>query len=166
MGRKSFMQELKALATASEGMDAGGCWREVVHLHRELGRNENALGRAAWTMRHGQRGEWRTVMREAAAETLREARRAASVFDSVRLKEAAGCYARLAGGGYGEVAELMLKPEERRGARSGGDRRERRFEHVAPEVRWIGELPAGNGRRKRGEGRSRRGRGRQLQSAA
>jgi hypothetical protein len=35
MGRMSFTQELKALAQqASEGMDAGGCWREVVHLHR------------------------------------------------------------------------------------------------------------------------------------
>ena len=73
-------------------MDAGGCWREVIHLHRELGRTENALGRAAWTIRYGQRGEWRAVLRDAAAETLREARRAASVYDTVRLKEAAGCY--------------------------------------------------------------------------
>ncbi len=59
MGRMSFTQELKALAKASEGMDAGGCWREVIFLHRELGRHENALGRAAWMMRYGQRGEWR-----------------------------------------------------------------------------------------------------------
>ena len=44
----SFTQELKALAKASEGVDAGGCWREVIFLHRELGRRENALGRAAW----------------------------------------------------------------------------------------------------------------------
>ena len=165
MGRMSFTQELKRLAKASEGMDAGGCWRELIHLHRELGRHENALGRAAWTMRHGQRGEWRTVLREAAAETLREARRAASVYDTIRLKEAAGCYSRLAGCGYAEVAEQMLKPEERRGNRPSRDRRERRFEHVAPEVRWIGESPVGNGRRRRGRG-SRRSRGRTLATAA
>ena len=53
MGRMSFTQELKELATASEGMDAGGCWREVIFLHRQLGRRENALGRAAWMMRYG-----------------------------------------------------------------------------------------------------------------
>jgi hypothetical protein len=125
MGRMSFTQELETLATASEGMDAGGCWREVIFLLRELGRAENALGRAAWTMRYGQRGEWRTVLREAAAATLREARRAASVYDTVRLREAGGCYSRLAGCGYGQVAELMLKPEERRGNRPSCDRRER-----------------------------------------
>ncbi len=35
MGRMSFTQELKALAQqASEEMDAGGCWREVIYLHR------------------------------------------------------------------------------------------------------------------------------------
>ena len=78
MERKSFTQELKALATASEGMDAGECWRKAVLFHGELGRSENALGRAAWTLRYGGRGEWRTVLRDAAAETLREARRAAS----------------------------------------------------------------------------------------
>src|SRR5437763_17004250 len=100
MGRMSFTQELKALAKASEEMDAGGRWREVIFLHRELGRTENALGRAAWMMRYGQRGEWRGVLRDAAAETLREARRAASVYDEGRLKEAAGCYARLAGCRY------------------------------------------------------------------
>jgi hypothetical protein len=84
MGRVSFTQELKALAKAGEGIDAGGCRREVTFLHRELGRQENALGRAAWMMRYGQRGEWRGVLREAAAETLREARRAASVYDVAR----------------------------------------------------------------------------------
>jgi hypothetical protein len=106
-------------------MDAGACWREVLHLHRELGRDENALGRAVWTMRYAQRGAWRAVLRDAAAETLREARRAASVYDIVRLKEAAGYYSRLAGCGYGQAAQLMLKPDERRGARPSGDRRER-----------------------------------------
>ena len=56
MGRMSFTQELKELGQqASEGMDAGGGWQEVIFLHRELGRRENALGRAAWTMRYGQR---------------------------------------------------------------------------------------------------------------
>ncbi len=83
MGRTSFTQELKGLAKASEGMVAGGCWREVLHLHRELDRSENALGRAAWIVRYGQRGEWRAELRHAAAETLREARRAASVFDTL-----------------------------------------------------------------------------------
>jgi hypothetical protein len=149
----SFTQELKELAQASEGMDAGGCWREVVYLHRELGRTENALGRAAWTMRCGQRGEWRAELRHAAAETLREARRAASVFDTNRRKEAAGYYSRLAGCGYGEVAELMLKPQERRGARPSQAHSHRRFEPVAAEVRWTGGLPATNGRRRRGRGR-------------
>jgi hypothetical protein len=86
MGRMSFTQERKSLATSSEGMDADSCWRELVLLHQELGRDENALGRAAWTMRCGQRGEWRAVLRDAAAETLREARRATSVYDAVRLK--------------------------------------------------------------------------------
>jgi hypothetical protein len=117
----SFTQELKTLAKASEGMDAGGCWREVIFLHRELGRHENALGRAAWMMRYGQRGEWRGVLPDAAAETLREARPAASVYDDVRL-------------------------------------RERRPEHVAPEVRWTVERPR-NGQRRRGRGRRRTRRG-------
>ena len=53
MGRMSFTQELKELATASERMDAGDCLRKVLLFHRELGRNENALGRAAWMMRYG-----------------------------------------------------------------------------------------------------------------
>ncbi len=35
MGCMSFSQELKELATASEGIDAGGCRRGVPHLHRE-----------------------------------------------------------------------------------------------------------------------------------
>jgi len=83
MGRMSFTQELKALAKASEGMDTGGCWGEVLHLHRELGRTENALGRAAWTMRYGQPGEWRMVLREAAAETLHEGRRASERSDTL-----------------------------------------------------------------------------------
>jgi hypothetical protein len=69
MRRTSFTQELKELAQASEGMETRGCWREVLHLHRELGRTENALGRSAWTMRYGQRGEWGGVLGDAAAET-------------------------------------------------------------------------------------------------
>ena len=162
----SFTQEPKELANASEGMDAGGCWREVLYLHRELGRQENALGRAAWTMRHGQRGEWRTALREAAAETLREARRAASVYDTVRLKEAAARYMQLAGSPYGEVADLMLKVDERRRARPSGDRGERGLEHVGAQVRWTEERAARNGRRRRGEGRSRRRRDRTLADAA
>ena len=162
----SFTQELKALATAGEGMDAGGCWREVIFLHRELGRSENALGRAAWRVRYGQRGQWRGVLRDAAAETLREARRAASVYDDVRLREATACYARLAGCRYAEAAALMLKPGERDGARAGGEGRERRFEHVAPEVRWTVERPSRNGQRRRGDGRGRSRRGHQLEPAA
>jgi hypothetical protein len=155
MGRMSFSQELKALAQqAGERMDAGGYWREVIFLDRELGRHEDVLGRAAWMVRHGQRGEWRGVLREAAAETLREARRAASVYNDVRLREAAACYARLAGWRYGEAAELMLKPGERANRRTV-DRSERRPEHVAAEVRWTVERP-GNGQRRRGRGRGRR----------
>jgi len=61
MGRTSFTQELKVLGKASEEMDVGVCWREMIFLHRELGRHENALGRAAWMMRYGQRGEWRAA---------------------------------------------------------------------------------------------------------
>src|SRR5207302_1213512 len=106
-------------------MDAGDCWREVVFLHRELGRGENAVGRAAWTMRYGQRGEWRVVLRDAAAETVGEARRAASVYDQVRLKDAAACYLRLAGCRYADAAELMLEPGERGGAKPSGERRQR-----------------------------------------
>ena len=155
MGRMSFTRELKALATASEGMDAGGCWQEVLHLHRELGRSENALGRAAWTMRYGERGGWRVVLRDAVAETLREARRAASVYDAVRLREAAGCYARLAGSRYADAAVLMLKAGERGGANPSGGRRRQRVEYAAAEVRWIDERPGRNSRRRRGRGRGR-----------
>jgi hypothetical protein len=68
----SFTQELKALARrASEGMDAGGCWREVVFLHRELAEGKTRLGRAAWMMRHGQRGELRSVVRDASGLAIR-----------------------------------------------------------------------------------------------
>jgi hypothetical protein len=156
MGRVSFTQELNELAQqVGEGMDAGGCWREVISLHRELGRHENALGRAAWTMRYGQRREWRSVLREGAAETLREARRAASVYDDVRLREAASCYARLAGCWYAEAAELTLTPGERAGSSPAAQRKERRLEHVALEVRWTVERPKGNGQRRRGRGRIR-----------
>jgi hypothetical protein len=37
MGRMSFTQELKALATASEGMEAGDCWRPGSCLKCGLG---------------------------------------------------------------------------------------------------------------------------------
>jgi hypothetical protein len=146
-------------------MDAGGCWREVIFLHRELGRHENALGRAAWTMRHGQRGEWRGVLRDAAAETLREARRAASVYDDVRLRGAAAGYARLAGCRYAEAAALILKAGERSGARPRGERRERKLEHVAPEIHWSVGGPEKTGRRRRAKGRAR-GRGRHRRGMA
>jgi len=90
MGCMSFAQELKALATASEGMDAGECWSKAVMFHRELGRAEHAHG----------------------------------------------------------------------------DRTQRRFEHVAPEIRWTVERPSGNGPRRRGEGRNRGSRrGRNLAAA-
>ena len=117
MGRKSFTQELRALAKLSEGIDAGGCWREVIFLHRELGRHENALGRAAWMMRYGQRGEWRGVLRDTATETLREARRAGSAYDEVRLREAAACYLR--------------NSQRRRGEGRSRRRRGRRLEAAA-----------------------------------
>ena len=161
MGRMSFTQELKGLAKASEGMDAGGCWREVLNVHRELGRSENALGGAAWTMRYGQRGEWRGELRHAAAETLREARRAASDYNRARLRRAVSCYLRLAGCPYGEVAALMLRPGERSTNRAKRRQAPRPLEHVAADVRWIDERPARNGRRRRGRGR----RGRQLAAA-
>jgi hypothetical protein len=156
MGRMSFTQELKDLAQTSEGMDAGGCWREVVHLHRALGRSENALGRAGWTMCYGERGDWRVVLRAAAAQTLREARRAASVYDIVRLKEAAGAYARLAGCPYPEAAALMLKPGERRGTNQNRRRRDR-LENVAGEVRWTTKRAAKRGGRRSGRDRAGRG---------
>lgn len=162
MGRMSFTQELKALAKASEGADARRCWEAVVVVNRELGRAENALGLAAWTMRYGQRGEWRAVLRDAAAEALREARRAASGYNRDRLRGAVGCYGQLAASPYSEVAELMLGPAERfRSPR----RRVEPSEHVAAEPRWIAERSEGNGRRRRGRG-GRRSRVRALTPAA
>ena len=165
MGRMSFTQELKKLGRASEMMDAEACWREALCLHRELGRTENALGRAAWTMRYGKRGELRAVLRNAAAETLREARRAASDYNRDRLRRAVSCYLRLAECGYSDVAELMLREGERSSGHGTQTRARREFVHAAAEVRFIGEpLPAWNGRRRRGRGR-RRNRGRTLAAA-
>jgi hypothetical protein len=110
MGRMSFSQELRSLSEGSWEVDAGECFAEVVRLHRELGRVENALGWAGWTLRYGQRGEWRGVLCDAAAETLREARRAASSYDAYRLRAAARLYARVAGCRFGDAARAMLKP--------------------------------------------------------
>jgi hypothetical protein len=156
MGRMSFTQELKELAQqASEVMDAAGCWREVLYLHRELGRAESKLGRAGWTMRYGERGDWRVVLRAAAAETLREARRAASVYDIVRLKEAAGCYSRLAGCRYADAAAVMLKPGERASMSGRSRMRRERRERLVTEARWV-EAPAGDDRRRGRGGRTRR----------
>lgn len=154
MRRMSFTQEMKVLAKAGEGVDARCCREAVLFLHDELGRAENALGRAAWTMRYGERGEWRTVLREAAAETLREAHRAASDYNRDRLRRAVTCYARLASSPYSEVAELMLRPDER--SRSQQHRRPTDREHVGAELRFTGHVPAGNGQRRRGTGRGRR----------
>ena len=106
MGRMSFTKEMKKLGKAGEGVDAQACREAVLFLHQDPGRSENALGRAAWTMRYGQRGEWRVELREAAAETLREAYRAASDYNRERLRRAVTCYLRLAGFSYREVAEL------------------------------------------------------------
>ena len=159
MGRMSFTQELKLLARTSEGADARCCREAVLFLHHELGRAENALGRAAFTMRYGQRGEWRQVLRDAAAEALREAHRAASDYNRERLRRAVACYVRLAGCPYGEVAALLLRTGERSsGARRPARRREE-FARVAAEIRWTEEPPARNGRRRRGRGH-RRNRGR------
>src|SRR5438067_11315028 len=113
MGRTSFTQEMKRLGKAGEGVDARACREAVLFLHQELGRAENALGRAAWTRRYGQRGEWRTLLRDAAAETLREARRAACEYNRDKLRRAVTGYLRLAGCPYGEVAALMLRSGER-----------------------------------------------------
>jgi hypothetical protein len=162
MGRMSFSQELRSLGEGSQEVDAGEGWRTVVRCHLELGRPENALGVAAFTLRYGERGEWRVVLREAAAQTLREARRAASRYDADRLKEAAGCYARLAGRGFGEAAALMLAPGERAAASNGSRGRPERFGHIAPEVRWTDGRDETNGRRR---GRGRRGRGRNRRGA-
>ena len=65
-------------------------------------------------MRYGQRGERRGVLRDAAAETVREARRAASVYGHSPAQGAAGRYVHLAGCRYADGAALMLKPGERR----------------------------------------------------
>jgi hypothetical protein len=46
----------------------------------------------------------------------------------------------------------MLKPGEPAGSPARGERREQRFEHLAPEVRWTIERPSRNGQRRRGEG--------------
>lgn len=67
MGRMSFTQEMNTLGKAGEGVDARCCREAVLFLHQELGRPENALGRAPWTMRYGQRGGWRVVRRDPAA---------------------------------------------------------------------------------------------------
>ena len=162
MGRMSFTQEIKRLGKAGEGVDARSCREAVLFLQQELGRPENALGRAAWTMRYGQRGDWRVVLREAAAETLREAHRAASDYNRERLRRTVTCYLRLAGFPYGEVTELMLKPGER--STKSDQRRPApgRLEHVTADVRWTEQRAARNGRRGRGRGR----RGRQLAPAA
>ena len=162
MRRMSFTQEMKVLGKAGEGVDARGCREAVLFLHQELGRPENALGCAAWTMRYGQRGEWRVVLREAAAETLREAHRAASDYNRERLRRAVTCYLGLAGMPYGEVAALMLRSGERSPKVEKHRLTPRPLEHVAAEVRWTGERPAGTGRRRRGRGR----RARQLAASA
>jgi hypothetical protein len=169
----SFSQELRSLSEGSQDANAGECFAEAVRLHRELGRNEFALGRAGWTLRYGDRGEWRAVLRAAAAEVLREARRAASSFDAERLRMAARAYTQLAGSRFADAAGVMLKPGER--ATSSGRRvtrdqwlGERRLEHVAAEMRWTGEPYGRDGQRRRGErrGRRRRGSGRRIAAAA
>jgi hypothetical protein len=161
MRRMSFTQEMKRLGKAGEGADARGCREAVLFLHQELGRAENALGRAAWTMRYGRRGEWRTLLLDAAAETLREAHRAASDYNRERLRRAVTCYLRLAGSPYSEVAALMLRSGERSPRPERARPTARPSGRVAAEVRWIDERPARNGRRSRGRGR----RGRQLAAA-
>ena len=153
MRRMSFSEELRSLGERSDGADAGECWREVIRLHRELGRAERALGRGAWTLRYGGRGEWRTVLREAAAESLREARRAASPYDAERLRRAAGCYACLARCSFAEAGAVMLKPGERRGA-DASRRRSEPLVQAAAEIRWTGDWPGEEDRR----GRRRHGR--------
>jgi hypothetical protein len=152
----SFTQEMKRLGKAGEGVDARRCREAVLFLHQELGRTENQLGRAAWTMRYGGRGDWRVVLREAAAETLREAHRAASDYNRERLRRAVTCYLRLAGSPYSEVAELMLRPGERSTKTEHCRPAARRLERVTADVRWIDERPTRNGRRRTGRGRGRR----------
>src|SRR5437588_2916620 len=150
MGRMSFTQEMKRLGKAGEGVDARACSEAVLLLHQELGRAENALGCAAWTMRYGRRGEWRTLLRDAAAETLREAHRAASDYNRERLRRAVTGYLRLAGFPYSEVAALMLRPDERSSKRKDRRAERRPLEHATAEVRWIDERPARYGRARRG----------------
>jgi hypothetical protein len=158
MGRMSFSEELRSLSERGGAVNAGECWTEVTRLHRELGRVEHALGRAAWTLRYGERGEWRGVLRDAAAETLGEARRAASRYDADRLRSGAGWYARLARCPFADAAAVMLKPGERAAGNGGGRRRLEHVGHAAPEIRWrTEEGPEGQGRR-RGRGRAGRGR--------
>jgi len=161
----SFSQELRSLGESSQEVEVGECWREVLRLHRELGRPENALGVAAFTLRYGERGEWRCALRDAAAQTLREARRAASRYDADRLREAAGCFARLARCGFGETSALMLAPGERAAASNGNRARPEQFGHVAPEIRWTDGRPDTDGRR-RGRGRGGRGRARRSRRIA
>jgi hypothetical protein len=96
------------------------------------------------------RGEWRVVLREAAAETLREARRAVSRYDEDRLREAAGRYAALAGAGFAEVAAVMLNPGERAAASNHRPQR-RELGRVAAEVLWMSG-PHGREGRQGGEG--------------
>jgi hypothetical protein len=158
MGRMSFSQELRSLSESSQEVNSGERFAEVVRLHRELGRNEYALGRAGWTLRYGARGEWRGVLREAAADTLREARRAASRYDEGRLRKAARDYATLAGCGFADAAAVMLRPGERAAASNHSHRQQRReFGRVAAEVRWTTEPHGGEDRRRgRGHGARRR----------
>jgi hypothetical protein len=156
MGRMSFSQELRSLSEGSQEVNAGECFGEVVRLHRQLGRPEVSLGRAAWTLRYGTRGEWRGVLREAAADTLREARRAASRYDEDRLKKTAGGYAALAGCSFSQAGAVMLKPGERAAASNHSHRQQRReFERVAAEVRWTSE-PQDREDRRRGKGHGAR----------
>jgi hypothetical protein len=65
----------------------GGCWREVVFVHRELGRHENAVARAAWMMR--QRGTgWRRPARFGHRwEGLRRLRRSPKLLRRVECGE-------------------------------------------------------------------------------
>jgi hypothetical protein len=96
------------------------------------------------------------VLREAAAETLREARRAASRYDEDRLKKAAGRYAALAGCGFAAAAAVMLRPGERAAASNHSDWQQRpALERVAAEVRWTSE-PQGTEDWRRGRGRGAR----------
>jgi hypothetical protein len=101
------------------------------------------------------------VLRDAAAETLREARRAASAFDADRLWIAARGYSQLAGSRFADAARLMLKPGERAAATGRRVTRdewlgERRLEHVGAEMRWPSEPRGRDGQRRRGSGRGRR----------